>query len=105
MRVLGLSFASLLVSAAAAQDDFDFSSCSNEDAAADQCAQKIDTVVEVAAGQQYFSKIACKDCPYAETFNLDADDGQPESRITHGDQELVSILWHGIVKGSAADMR
>ncbi|KAF3033781.1 hypothetical protein E8E11_002412 [Didymella keratinophila] len=88
MRVLGLSFVSLLLSAAAAQDDFDFSSCTTEDADAEQCARKIDTVVEAKTGGQYFTKIACKDCPYAETFNLDADDGQPESRMTHGDQEL-----------------
>lgn len=94
MRVFGLSFVSLLLSAAAAQEDFDFSSCSTDDADAEKCAQKMDTVVEVAAGEQYFTKIACKDCPYAETFNLDADDGQPESRMTHGDQELVSPHGH-----------
>jgi hypothetical protein len=105
MRVLGLSFASLLLSAAAAQDDFEFSSCSTEHADAEKCAEKIDTVVEVATGEQYFSKVACKDCPYVETFNLDADDGQPESRMTHGDQELVSMLWSAVVNEAAADIQ
>lgn len=92
MRVLGLSFVSLLASSAVAQSDFDFAACGKEDADVEKCAQKIDSVVEVTPGISYFSKIACKDCPYMETWNEDSDDGKPESRITHGDQELVSIF-------------
>lgn len=89
MRFFGLPLASLFLSVVAAQDDFDFSDCS-KDADVEKCTQKIDTVVEVAPSTSYFTKIACKDCPYAETWNEDSDDGKPESRITHGDQELVS---------------
>ncbi|KAF2625494.1 hypothetical protein BU25DRAFT_412535 [Macroventuria anomochaeta] len=88
MRVLGLPLASLLLSSAFAQDDVDFPECSKEDADVEKCAQKIDNVVEVTPGISYFTKIACKDCPYAETWNEDSDDGKPESRITHGDQEM-----------------
>ncbi|KAF3007719.1 hypothetical protein E8E13_009708 [Curvularia kusanoi] len=92
MRVLGLPFVSLLVSAALAQDDFDFTDCSKEDADVSKCAQKIDSVLEVTPGVSYFSKIACKDCSYAETWSEGSGDdkgkGKPESRITHGDQEL-----------------
>jgi hypothetical protein len=96
MRVLGLPFVSLLVSAALAQDDFDFTDCSKEDADVSKCAQKIDSVLEVTPGVSYFSKIACKDCSYAETWSEGSGDDKgkrkPESRITHGDQELVSLL-------------
>ncbi|KAJ8116831.1 hypothetical protein OPT61_g1829 [Boeremia exigua] len=88
MRVLGLSFFALLFSSAIAQDDFEFAGCSGESADLEKCAQKIDSVVEVTPGISYFSKIACKDCPYAETWNEDSDDGKPETRVTHGDQEL-----------------
>lgn len=91
MRFHGLPFVSLLFSAVVAQEDFDFSSCSKEDADVEKCSQKIDTVVEVTPGTSYFTKIACKDCPYAETWNEDSDDGKPESRMTHGDQELVRL--------------
>ena len=92
MRVLGLPFASLLLSSAFAQDDVGFPECSKEDADVEKCAQKIDNVVEVTPGISYFTKIACKDCPYAETWNEDSDDGKPESRITHGDQEVVGAI-------------
>lgn len=92
MRVLGLPFVSLLLSSVVAHDDFDFSQCSKEDAEVEKCTQKIDSVVEVTPGISYFTKIACKDCPYSETWNEDSDDGKPESRITHGDQELVSAI-------------
>lgn len=100
MRVPGLSFVPLLVSSAFAQGDFDFSGCSREDADVKKCVQKIDSVVEVTPGISYFSKIACKDCPYAETWNEDSDDGKPESKMTHGDQELVSIFSN--VSGATA---
>lgn len=90
MRVLGLSFVSYLLSTAFAQDEFDFSGCGKDGADA-KCAQKIDNVVQVTPGISFFSKIACKDCPYAETWNEDSDDGKPETRVTHGDQELVSL--------------
>lgn len=91
MRVLGLSLVSFVVSGAVA-DGFDFSKCGGEDADVGKCARKMDEVVEVTSGVSYLTKIACKDCPYAETWNEDSDDGKPESRMTHGDQELVSSI-------------
>lgn len=97
MRFHGLPFVSLLFSVAVAQEDFDFSSCRKEDADVEKCSQKIDTVVEIAPGTSYLTKIACKDCPYAETWNEDSDDGKPESRMTHGDQELVRLPHPGVM--------
>ncbi|KAF1926143.1 uncharacterized protein M421DRAFT_423134 [Didymella exigua CBS 183.55] len=88
MRLLGLSLAPLLLSAAAAQGDFDFSSCTTADADGEKCAQKMAAVVEVAPGQRYLTTIACKDCPYAETSHVGSDGGLSESRMAHGDQEL-----------------
>src|SRR5690242_8799724 len=90
MRVLGLSFVSCVLSTAFAQDEFDFTGCGKE-GADEKCTQKIDSVVEVTPGISFFSTIACKDCPYAETWNENSDDGKPETRVTHGDQELVSL--------------
>lgn len=90
MRAFGLPVASLLLSAVAAQDEFDFSKCSTENADVDKCAQQIDNVVAVTPGISYFTKIACKDCPYAETIEV-PEGGVPEIRITHGDQELVLL--------------
>lgn len=89
--MLGLSLVSFVVSGAVAEG-FDFSKCGGEDADVGKCARKMDEVVEVTSGVSYLTKIACKDCPYAETWNEDSDDGKPESRMTHGDQELVSSI-------------
>ncbi|KAH6639810.1 hypothetical protein C7974DRAFT_410764 [Boeremia exigua] len=88
MRVLGLSLVPFLLSSALAQDDldFDFAGCSKADAP-QKCSETIDGVVPVTPGRAYWSTIACKDCPYAETRNAE-DDGKPETRVTHGDQEL-----------------
>ncbi|KAF9693678.1 hypothetical protein EKO04_008423 [Ascochyta lentis] len=88
MRFQGLPLVSLLLYTAAAHEDFDFSDCSKGDTDVEKCAQKIDTVVAVTPGISYFTKIACKDCPYAESFDGDLDDGHSEFKITHGDQEL-----------------
>jgi hypothetical protein len=88
MRVSGLPLVSFLLSAVAAQDEFDFSNCNQEGADVEKCAQQIDSVVAVTPGASYFTKIACKDCPYAETFEEDPDKEIPKRRITHGDQEL-----------------
>ena len=89
MRVLG-PLVSLLVSSVIAGDDFNFANCSKEGARVEECAQQMDSVVEVTPGVSYFSKIACKDCSYAESWKDDSGKGKPESRVTHGDQELVS---------------
>ena len=89
MRLLG-PLVSFLVSSVIAGDDFNFADCSKEGAHVDKCAQKIDSVVEVTPGVSYFSKIACKDCSYAETWKDDSGNGKPESKVTHGDLELVS---------------
>jgi hypothetical protein len=91
MRVLG-PLVSLFVSSVIAGDDFNFVDCSKEGAHVEKCAQKMDDVVEVAPGVSYLSKIACKDCSYAEAWKDDSGNGKPESKISHGDQELVSSL-------------
>jgi hypothetical protein len=93
MRVLG-PLVSLLVSSVIAGDDFNFADCSKEGAHVEKCAQKIDSVVEVTPGVSYFSKIACKDCSYAETWKDDSGNGKPETKVTHGDLELVSLAQH-----------
>lgn len=85
MRFLGLPLVSLLASSVIAKDDFDFLDCSKEDADVERCAQKVDSVVAVEPGVSYFATIACKDCAYAEP-----NDDHSQSKITHGDQELVS---------------
>lgn len=89
MRFLGLPLVSLLASSVVAHDDLDFLDCSNDDADIEKCAQKIDSVVAVSPGISYFAKIACKDCPYAETSN---EDNHSAGTISHGDQELVSTF-------------
>lgn len=91
MRVLG-PLVSLLVSSVIAGEDFSFADCSKEGADVEKCAQKMDSVVEVAPGASYLSKIACKDCSYVETWKYDSGNGKPESKVTHGDQELVGSL-------------
>ncbi|KZM22027.1 uncharacterized protein EKO05_0007284 [Ascochyta rabiei] len=88
MRVHGLTLISLLISSAAAHEDSELLDCNTEDADVEKCAQKIDTVVAVTPGISYFTKIACKDCPYAKSFGGDLDDGHSEGKIAHGDQEL-----------------
>ncbi|KAJ4344950.1 hypothetical protein N0V95_006063 [Ascochyta clinopodiicola] len=97
MRIRGLTLVSLLLPSVAAYEDFDFLDCNKENADVEKCAQEIDTVVAVTPGISYFSKIACKDCPYAESFGGDLDDGHSEGKITHGDQELVSTFLERLV--------
>jgi predicted nucleic-acid-binding Zn-ribbon protein len=91
MRVLGLPLVSLFLSCAVARD-FDFEGCNNtsDEEKQKSCAQPIDSVIAVTPGVSYFTKIACKDCPYAETYRENPNVDTSGSRIAHGDQELVS---------------
>jgi hypothetical protein len=85
MRLLGLSFTSLLLLTATGEGIDPH--CTNPSPAEEEpCAQPIEDVVAVTPGSFYTAKTRCYNCPYLQ---YTGDGAERERKEFHGDNDLV----------------